>query len=180
MLPALGSAALLGAVAFAGTPATALAQSTATASLSNSDSAFMMKTGQGSAYEAALSELGIERATSPMVREYAQALALDHATYNVGLLNLANRYRVVIPVQLDPSDTKRLDGLMKVSASGFDAAFLAEEARVNAADIADESKEIDSTQVAEIKTFVSDVQTGDRFHLSLAQNLTHGSTAASS
>ncbi len=152
-------------------PLAASAQSNAMMHASSSDSAFLVKTAQGSIYEQSVAELGLEKGVSPMTRQYAQTLVLDHASFNVDLLGMAHRFDTVVPVTMTSDDQHRLSTLMNDSGAAFDTAFLAEEARINGQDITDETREIDATQNADLKQFVTDLRNGDRFHLSLAQQL---------
>jgi len=143
---------------------------------SASDQQYLTSTSRGSGYELAISEIGMERGTTSTIREYAQALVLDHATFNVNLMSLANKLSLVVPVSMSGDDEKRVASLLATPATGFDTAFLTEEARVNAQDVADEQKALGTTQNADIKNFVTNIEEGDRFHLMLAHQLMHGQT----
>lgn len=164
----------LAAVLAATTGAAAGAQSAGTATAA--DSAYLTSTSRGSAYERAISEIGMQRGTTSTIRQYAQALVLDHASFNVNLMTLANKLSLVMPVSMSQDDEKRVASLLAKPAASFDTAFLAEEASINAKDVSDEQKELGSTQNVDVKNFVSGILEGDRFHLMLAQQLMHGQT----
>ncbi len=162
----IAGSALLAALILGAAPV--LAQ---TPSLSPSDAAFLKTTAQGSIYEEQLSVLGLERGTTPMVRQYAQALVLDHATFNVNLMSLVNAASLIVPVTASADDMKRLSTLLTSPATSFDASFLTEEARINRQDIADETKALASTQDPQMKSLVGEMLSGDRFHDMLARQL---------
>ncbi len=172
---------LAGATALIGSPVLAQQQPSTTsnstsnsnsspARLSNADRKYLVDTASGSTHEFEVAQLGVEKATSPAARQYAQQLLKDHATLNNRLLQLAHQERVTIPVQPE-SGRQKIAQLKQLSGSAFDQAFAQEMVRINREDISKAQQELKTTQNPNIQAFLNQLLSTDRQHLQAAQSI---------
>ncbi len=139
--------------------------------ISSADRTYLEKNAQGSVYDQALAELGYLKGSIQAVRSYARSVILDHNQLNMELLKLGQSYNVALPLTIQSSDSSRLQNLMGMSGAAFDKAFLQEEERINAEDVSDAAQELKTTQVGDVRRFVTDFHSTEQRHLQEARNL---------
>ncbi len=112
------------------------------------------------------------RGQGARTRAYARMVATDHARLNVMTLELANREHTYdMPLTLAAEDNTRLQRLMGLAGAEFDAAFAAEEVRINAQDVSDSQKELGATTSAAVRRVVQRFHTTENKHLAGARAL---------
>jgi putative membrane protein len=89
-----------------------------------SDATFIKEAAQGGMAEVELGRLGVERAESPDVRQFAQRMVDDHSKANDELMEIASKKGVAVPKDLDPKHKAAKDRLSKLSGRDFDRAFM--------------------------------------------------------
>ncbi len=92
----------------------------------DNDKAFTAKVSQGGLYEVMASRYASTRATAPDVKDVALTEVHDHQLVNAGLKKVATGAHVTIAPGLNAEFTDRLAKLKAVSASDFDAAYIAD------------------------------------------------------
>jgi len=122
------------------TPAIMQAADTASAA----DKAFVAKVSQGGMYEVEASQLAIQRAKAPDVKDVASTEVHDHELVNSKLKQIASATGVEVAGQLNPEFQQRLDKLKAVSGADFDQAYIADMKQIHDGDeklFANEAKE---------------------------------------
>jgi putative membrane protein len=90
--------------------------------LGASDQRFMESAYRDGATEVELGKLGVQKATNPKVKDFAQKLVDDHTKLNTELESLAKQKGVTLTMPQSKSATEtRLD---KMSGAAFDKAFM--------------------------------------------------------
>ena len=141
-------------------------------SLASADQDYLRKNAQGSTYDLALAQLGVLRARSATVREYARMVVNDHTRLNLALLDLGHRENMMdLPVTLSQDDQSKLQRLQDVNEASFDEEFLAEEVRINAEDVSDAEKQIKQTNSAEVRRAADFFRATEARHLAQAKRL---------
>ena len=141
------------------------------AALSDADRAFLVSTAQGATYELAVARLALTKSTSHAVRSYAQTMVSDHRSLNGRLHQVARQNGVRLPTAMTDDKQQSLDHLSGLNGKEFDAAFVGAEADDNKNDTATEQKEIDTTDNAQVKALVRQLQAADTKHAAIGQTL---------
>lgn len=136
----------------------------ASAKANAADQAFLTKDVQGGRYELALAKLGLTKARSPAVRQYAQELVRDHVSANASLLRLVQQEGMHAPSGVSAEDRPRLTQMQGQSGGAFDKAFVAEMVRINAEDEQSANKEKSTTSDARIKAYIKQFEAMDAEH----------------
>lgn len=139
--------------------------------LSPTDAKFLQDTAQGAAYELALAQMALQKASKPDVKQFAQTIVNDHEQLNTGLQHLAQVKGVQLPTGMSKDDQSRLDRMKSRSGSAFDHAFTTEMARINSHDKHDLDHEIGETHDNDVKAFAQQMQVADANHQKLSQHL---------
>jgi putative membrane protein len=92
------------------------------AAMGQADSRFIEQAAKGGHNEVEFGRMGVEKATNPEVKAFAQRLVDDHTKANQELMELAKQKNVTLPTTY-PKDTA-LDHLSKLSGAAFDKEFV--------------------------------------------------------
>ena len=95
-------------------------------SAADNDKTFTGKVSQGGLYEVMASKYAETKATAPDVKDVAATEVHDHELVNAGLKKAAAAAGIKITPGLNAEFTERLAKLKAVSASDFDAAYIAD------------------------------------------------------
>jgi putative membrane protein len=93
---------------------------------SDTDKAFVGKVSQGGMYEVEASKLAMQRAVAPDVKDTANTEVHDHELVGSELKRIATKTGIPTSPTLNAEFSARLAKLKSVSASGFDAAYIAD------------------------------------------------------
>jgi putative membrane protein len=135
-----------------------------------SDAAFIKEAAQGGMAEVELGRLGVERAQSPDVKQFAQRMVDDHGKANEELKPLARKEGVTIPTTLDPKQKAAKDKLAKLSGQDFDRAYMRDMTSDHDHDVAMFEKHASKTQNPELKSWIEKTLPTLREHQQLAQD----------
>jgi len=92
--------------------------------LSHLDKRFILKAGEASANEVALSELAADRASNPDVKSFAQKMLTDHRQLNDELSALASHKNIDIAKSVKKGGEEGVESLSKKSGKDFDEAYM--------------------------------------------------------
>ena len=106
-------------------PARQVTQSTATALNQSvvSDALFAAAAGGGGLAEVNVSELGLQRATDPELKQFSQRMIDDHTKVNQELANLTVRKGMLIPVGIDARARFCVESLSGLSGEEFNKCY---------------------------------------------------------
>lgn len=96
------------------------------ATASDADKAFVAKVSQGGMYEVEASKIAMQRAVAPDVKDTGNTEVHDHELVSAELKRISMRTGIPIAASLNAEFQQRLAKLKSVSASGFDAAYIAD------------------------------------------------------
>lgn len=178
---ALGALLTLGAGALAqngapgamGAPMTAPMMGTP---VTATDRQFLIQDAQGSVSDYANGAAALNQGQSPAVRQLGIWLLQDHNRLNIGLLMLAQRKGVILPLTISDADKTKLNALTAKTGAGFDRAFLQSAIQTNQQDISDAKKELAATTDPEVRLLVTDYLSTEYGHLTAAQTIMAGMT----
>jgi putative membrane protein len=85
---------------------------------------FIEKAGMASIAEVKLSNLALDKSTTPGIREFANRMVKDHTAAGKELKIAAAGSGVALPQGMDPAHTEILRNLGKLSGREFDAAYV--------------------------------------------------------
>lgn len=148
-----------------------LAAVPAFAAVSAADRSFLQHEAQGAAYELALAQLAVQKATRGDIKSYAQQLISDHDQANAALEQLAQSKGVSLPKALSNNDQTRLAGLQNLQGNDFDRSFVKEAVRINQEDQRDFAKEARTTHDSEVRAYVKQFSVMDQRHAAGARQL---------
>lgn len=149
----------------------ALAQTTSPAPVIQADRTYLQKDSRGAEYELELSQLALQKAQNPQVRQYAQMIVHQHEQANQQLQQVAQENGVMLPGKPNHQERQRLARLTNLSGPAFDKAYVQDVKRANQMDVKDEQKELGSTRNPTIRQFVQAEQQMDQQHTQAAQAL---------
>lgn len=114
------------AAAAVGVAAAGCATSTAEtkAAKGSSEAAFLTLAAHGSHAELSTSQLALQKATDPAVKQYAQMMVTDHTQQNQTLMALAKSKGMSVPARPDEAHVKMAATLSKLSGKEFDAEYM--------------------------------------------------------
>jgi putative membrane protein len=93
---------------------------------SDTDKAFVGKVSQGGMYEVEASKVAMQRAVEPDVKDTANTEVHDHELVGSELKRIATKTGIPTSPTLNAEFSARLAKLKSASASGFDAAYIAD------------------------------------------------------
>jgi putative membrane protein len=93
---------------------------------SDIDRTFVGKVSQGGMYEVIASQLAVQRAVAPDVRDVAVAEVHDHELVNRELKRIATKDGIPVAATLNSELQQRLAKLKSVSGAQFDSAYIAD------------------------------------------------------
>jgi len=158
------AAGMAGMTGMAGTP------------VNNTDRQFLIQDAQGSVSDYANGAAALNQGQSPAVRQFGIWLLQDHNRLNIGLLMLAQRKGVTLPLTISDADKTKLTALTARKGADFDRAFLQEAIQTNQQDISNAKKELAATTDPEVRLMVTDYLSTEYGHLTAAQTIMAGMT----
>jgi putative membrane protein len=90
--------------------------------LSNGE--FIEKAAMASLAEIKISNLALDKSTTPSIREFASRMVKEHTASNKELKNAAGGSGISLPQGIDPQHTQTLQQLTALSGKEFDAAYV--------------------------------------------------------
>lgn len=94
------------------------------ANLSSADQTFLENAAQGNRAEIEGSQMALDKATSPEVRQFAQAMIQDHTTANQQLTRLATSKGYTVPTEPSLMQRTELKALSALSGNAFDKMYV--------------------------------------------------------
>lgn len=85
---------------------------------------FIEKAGMAGLAEIKLSNLALDKSTTPSIREFANKMIKDHTAANQQLKDAAKATGIALPQGIDPAHTDLLQQLKGKSGRDFDAAYV--------------------------------------------------------
>jgi putative membrane protein len=141
------------------------------APVTSTDRQFLIQDAQGSVSDYANGAAALNLGQSPAVRQFGIWLLQDHNRLNIGLLMLAQRKGVTLPLTISDADKTKLNALTAKTGADFDRAFLQGAIQTNQQDIRDAKKELAATTDPEVRLLVTDYLTTEVAHLTAAQTI---------
>lgn len=140
----------------------------ASGKLSAADQTFVQTVATNGKAEVAIAKLGIERASDPSVKSYAQKLFDDHTKMNTELAALAQKKGVVIPVGKEEGQTD--PALSTATGKDFDRMFLKHmlDSHEKGVELFEKNQ---NTSEMDLKTFIDTNLPTLRSHLEQAKSL---------
>lgn len=126
-----------------------------TTPLSATDKQFMIKAAQSDLTEIQTSQLALQQASSPQVREYAQMMIDHHTQSSNKLKQLAQKKGVTLPAAPGPDGQALLAKLKPLSGAQFDRAYMAGQATAHAKTEADFRRQLQQGQDQNARAFAS-------------------------
>jgi len=133
------------------------------------DEKFIMEAAKGGHHEVEMGRIGIEKATNPSVKEFAQKIVDDHTKANSELEFLAQQKGVTLPSS-NAKDSS-VNKLSKASGANFDREFMNKMVADHQKDIAAFEKEANSGSDPEVKNWASKTLPTLRSHLDQAKSI---------
>ena len=125
------------------------------ATLSKTDSSFIMKAAQGGMTEVMEGQAATATASSADVKTFAQKMIDAHTANNQDLMTLASSKGVDVPTTLDKKHQKQVDMLSKKTGSAFDTAYLKDQTKDHEAMEKVMQDEISNGTDADVKAFAT-------------------------
>lgn len=120
--------------------------------------------------EVGLGRLGVERAESPDVKQFAQRMVDDHSKVNDELKPIASKEGVTIPKGLDPKHKATKDRLAKLSGRDFDRAYMREMTSDHNHDVSAFQKQSAKARDPKLKAWIDKTLPTLKEHQQLAQD----------
>jgi putative membrane protein len=161
------SGLLLVSSAYAQAPASSAPKTAA----ESPDAAFVEKAGGGGMAEVELSQLAVNSAASPQVKQFAQNMVQAHTENNKQLATIAAHENLALPKGLDSEHAKLRDQLAAKHGADFDRAYVAAMRgdHQKMADLLKSSQATVSTE--ELRTFIKNTLPVVQDHLRMANEL---------
>lgn len=134
------------------------------------DSEFAVAAAEGSMLEVQLGQLAIQKATSDVVKQFAQQMITDHSKASEELMALASSKNITLPTSLSEKNQKRYDDLAGKSGEDFDDAYIEFMVKDHKDDIDKFKKEADKGEDAELKSWASGKISTLEHHLQMAED----------
>jgi putative membrane protein len=150
---------------------TAVNSVAAMAAISSADKTFATEAAQGGLAEVEMSQLALQKATSPPVKQFAQQMVADHTTANQELMQLAKSEGIELPSQVDTKHKSALERLQGLNGSSFDAAYMQSMLQDHQQAVEDFQKEAQSGSEPELKSFAQKYLPVLQQHLKMAQSV---------
>lgn len=141
--------------------------------LSSSDKKFVMEASQGGMMEVELGKLGVDKASSDEVKQFAQRMVDDHSKANDELMQLASQKSMLMP-----QDQKAMmktqaakDRLSKLSGADFDRAYMDMMVKDHVKDVKDFEEASTKSKNIEVKDWATKTLPTLREHLQMARDI---------
>ena len=96
----------------------------AAAAKGDQNAMFLAEAAHGSHAEIGVSQLAMQKASNPQVKQYASMIVQDHQQGNQQLMQLANQKGMDVPKRPDEQHVKELAHMKTLSGSQFDQAYM--------------------------------------------------------
>jgi putative membrane protein len=129
---------------------------TATAAgMTKSEMQFLRNAAGGGKAEVTLGELGLQRAQSPEVRQFAQRMVDDHSKANQQLMDLAKQKDIKLSSAM-PKDAKQIERrLSGLSGAAFDREYMKDMVKDHEKDVAKFQQEAKNGKDPEVQQFAA-------------------------
>lgn len=134
------------------------------------DSEFAVAAAEGSMLEVQLGQLAMQKATSDVVKQFAQQMITDHSKASEELMALAGSKNITLPTSLSEKNQKRYDDLAGKSGEDFDDAYIEFMVKDHKEDIDKFKKEADKGEDAELKSWAAGKISTLEHHLQMAED----------
>lgn len=118
--------------------------------------------------EAQLGQMASEKATSPMVREFGQRMAMDHQQANVELNRILTEKGITVPTSTAKT-TRMSDRLQNMNGADFDRAYMKDAVKDHKKALAEFKNEAANGRDPEIRDFAAQTVPVLEEHLHMAQ-----------
>lgn len=152
-------------------PTTTNANSKGSAGTPMSDSDFVKNAAQGGMAEIELGQLAQQKATNPLVKQFADRMVNDHGKANDQLKQLAEQKNMALPQDLDQRDALTKARLEKLSGKKFDHAYMRSMVKDHEKDVAEFQLASKNATDPAIKNFASETLPTLRDHLKEAEKI---------
>ena len=176
----LGSVLLLGLACPAmaqGQDTSASQTSTSTTSTSSTsrkgskDAMFIREAAAGNLAEIKMGRIGLDKASSPEVKQFAQRLVDDHTKANDQLSTLAQQKQVTLPTEPMAKEQKKATQLQSLSGAAFDKAWTNDMVMDHKKDVAKYAKESTQAKDTDVRQYASTTLPVLKTHLQMAEQI---------
>lgn len=131
------------------------APATAFAAVSAADRSFLDHEAQGGAYELAIAQLAMRKATRNDIKAYAQRIVSEYTQADAALKQIAQRQGISLPAGMTQDEQTRFAGLQNSHGAAFDRAYVAEMVRASAEDERDLTEEAETSRDTSIRAYAN-------------------------
>ena len=135
------------------------------------DTEFAVEAADGGMLEVQLAQLALTKATSPRVKEYAQAIIDDHSAANEELKSLAQSKNISLPTTLSEKNQKKFNDLAEKSGADFEEAYSEFMVKDHKEDVDKFKKAAENAEDSDIKSWAAGKVPVLEQHLSMAESL---------
>lgn len=146
------------------------ADATGTGRMSAQDRQFVTKAAKSGMMEVEMARMGLDRATSPQVKAYAQRLVDDHTKANSELQSIAQAGNVNLPTSM-PSENKGMNNKLTNAGQNFDRTFVDMMLREHEKDVQLFERQANNGSDDQLKAFAARTLPTLREHLQQARSL---------
>jgi putative membrane protein len=150
------------------------AKAHAPAKAAGGDASFVREAATAGMAEVELGRLGVEKATRPEVKSFAQMMVEDHGKANDELKSIASGKQLSLPSEPAPNQKAEKARLEKLSGAAFDDAFMKTMAKDHQKAVGLFSKQASAGSDAELKSVAQKTLPTIKEHLAKAQDLASG------
>jgi putative membrane protein len=142
--------------------------------VSMGDNHFFKVASNANQTEIETSQLAMNQAQSPRVRELAQQMITDHTKAQNQLQTLASSKGAALPQQLDSIHQAMVNNLQNKSGSDFDRAYVQTQITAHQDTIANVQNEVNNGTDPDVKSLADQLLPTLRMHLQMAQDVQKG------
>lgn len=126
------------------------------------------------------SQMALEKASMPQVKEFAQMMIRDHQEASAGLKTAAQQDNVTVPDQMSKKHAAQVDKLNGMSGAGFDKAYMTMQVAAHREALSMMNAYAKDGDSAALKAHAEKVAPTIKMHLEHAQTLQQNSNATDS
>lgn len=139
--------------------------------LSDQDRSFLRKAAEGNVSEIKLGQLGVEKASNPAVKKYAQRILNDHKKAKQKLEDVAQQEHLTLPEHVSQDAAGTYDDLMQKTGKEFDKAYMSAMVDDHQSDIDTFKKQVDDGKNQQLKHYAQNTLGVLQQHLSEAKTI---------
>ena len=136
-----------------------------------SDTQFMREAAIGGMAEVDLGKIGVQRAESPDVKQFAQRMVDDHSKANDELKQVAQKRGVALPGDVDAKEKATIDRLSKLSGPAFDKAYMRDMVNDHVKDVSLFEHQSTSRKDADLKAWIDQTLPTLKEHKDMAKDV---------